>query len=316
MGPDLTITAKRYAPELAPDWDAFVDRSKNGTFLLKRGFMDYHADRFTDHSLVVTEDDAIIALLPANQDGDVLKSHGGLTYGGLVTGDSMTAARALEVFDAITKYLKDDGISALHYKPIPHFYHRQPAEEDLYALFRAGAEITRVDISGSIPIQRRLKFSKSKKHGAKAAVKAGFRVEKSDDWAACWDLLTQVLGDRHDAQPTHSLEEIKLLAGKFPENISLYGAMSGDTMVASLVIFDCGPAIHVQYIASSEEGRANGAVDLIVHTLLEEVFNDREWFDFGISTTNAGRELNAGLSRQKEMFGARTTTYQQYLLRL
>ena len=34
-------------------WDAFVDMSKNGTFLLKRGFMDYHSDRFFDCSVLI-----------------------------------------------------------------------------------------------------------------------------------------------------------------------------------------------------------------------------------------------------------------------
>ena len=42
----------RYTAEKADEWNAFVAESKNGTFLFNRGYMDYHADRFVDHSLM------------------------------------------------------------------------------------------------------------------------------------------------------------------------------------------------------------------------------------------------------------------------
>ena len=45
---------------MAREWDAFVGASKNGTFLLTRPYMDYHADRFTDHSLIARGDDGRI----------------------------------------------------------------------------------------------------------------------------------------------------------------------------------------------------------------------------------------------------------------
>ena len=82
-------------------------------------------------------------------------------------------------------------------------------------------------------------------------------------------------------------------------------------MISALVIFDCVQTVHVQYIASAPAGREVGGVDIIVDHLLNEVFHECEWFDFGISTVDQGRVLNAGLSRQKEMFGARTVIYQQ-----
>ena len=40
----------KYTRPLKEEWDAFVDVSKNGTFMLIRDYMDYHADRFIDHS--------------------------------------------------------------------------------------------------------------------------------------------------------------------------------------------------------------------------------------------------------------------------
>ena len=56
-------------------WNAFVDQSRNATFLLDRSYMDYHRDHFTDHSLMIFRNDKLYALLPANEDGDIFYSH-------------------------------------------------------------------------------------------------------------------------------------------------------------------------------------------------------------------------------------------------
>ncbi len=310
------LEIRRYGSDCAKIWDDFVKLSKNGTFLFQRGFMDYHADRFFDHSLMIYEGDALLAVLPMHQTDEAMVSHGGLTYGGIVSGSKMSASRMLRVFDALEDYLRVEGIGMMIYKPVPHIYHEQPAEEDLYALFTKGAELIQVDASATIALPRRLAFGKGKKDGLRKARKAGLEVRESMDWPKCWELLRQVLSERHNVEPTHSLEEIQLLARRFPEEIRLVVAYDGSEMISAIVIFDCGSTIHTQYIASSEQGRLYGGVDLIVHTLLENDYADRQWFDFGISNSTQGIGLNNGLAQQKEMFGARTTIYQKYRWRL
>ena len=47
------LKVRRYNTADATEWDEFVGKAKNATFLLKRGYMDYHSDRFTDCSLMV-----------------------------------------------------------------------------------------------------------------------------------------------------------------------------------------------------------------------------------------------------------------------
>lgn len=309
-----SFEVRRYTASDAEVWDAFVEASKNGTFLFRRGFMDYHADRFQDHSLMIFEAGTLLALLPANRDGDALVSHGGLTYGGIVSGSKMSAARMLSVFDALKAHMRGAGIGVLRYKAVPYIYHDQPADEDIYALFRHQAKLTRAEASATIALPRKLPFAGGKKDGLRKASKAGLQMRESRDWAACWGLLEQVLSDRHDARPVHSLDEIQLLAARFPDEIRLFGAFDTDDMIAAMVIFDCGAAVHAQYIAASQLGRAHGGIDLIVKSLIEDQFADRRWFDFGISTTDQGLALNEGLARQKEMFGARTVVYSHYEL--
>ena len=60
-------------------WDSFIDLSKNGTFLFKRDFMEYHSSRFKDFSLIIFRDSKPIALFPANIESENVYSHQGLT---------------------------------------------------------------------------------------------------------------------------------------------------------------------------------------------------------------------------------------------
>ena len=81
---ETRIEIQQYIPALRPEWDCFIANSRNGTFLFFRNYMDYHSDRFIDNSLLFRYKGKLIAVLPANREGDVLWSHQGLTYGGLV----------------------------------------------------------------------------------------------------------------------------------------------------------------------------------------------------------------------------------------
>ena len=73
---------------------------------------------------------------------------------------------------------------------------------------------------------------------------------------------------RHNTKPTHSLAELRLLKCRFPNHIFLFAAHKQDDLLAGLVVFDCGRTIHIQYIASTEQGRNLGAVDAIVSHLV------------------------------------------------
>jgi len=113
------LAIRRYDPGLQRTWDAFVHQSKNATFLHMRQYMDYHADRFQDASLIIMKDDVPLALLPANREAEELSSHGGLTYGGFLVDHRMGVADALSVFEATCGYLAGQGLRSCIYKPFP-----------------------------------------------------------------------------------------------------------------------------------------------------------------------------------------------------
>jgi hypothetical protein len=309
------MSVTRYDPADQPRWDSFIAVSKNGTFLLNRGYMDYHRDRFSDHSLLVYDaKGSLLAVLPGNQEGETLFSHGGLTYGGLICGSSMTAPVMLAIFNEILEYLLGHGIRRLVYKTIPHIYHRQPAEEDRYALFRAGARLYRRDVLSVIVLSERLPLQKRRQRKVARANSLGLRIQVAGEFSDFWSILAENLALAHDTKPVHTLSEIQWLFDRFPENIRLHVCMEGDDVIAGAVIFDSGRVAHVQYNAATPRGREAGALDLLFATLIEGDYEKRHYFDFGISNENEGRYLNVGLVEQKEGFGARTVVHDFYQL--
>lgn len=302
----------KYTPADCATWNRFVKSSRNGTFLFERAYMDYHSDRFTDFSLLVYRKGKLYALLPANQVGDTLYSHQGLTYGGFIMDDKATVSDVLEMFGAANLFLRQNGFSKVVYKAIPYIYDKIPAQEDLYALFRIGATQIAGNISSTIYSAERLKFTESRKSGLRKAKAGGLRVVESDDLAAFWEILSSNLEDKYSVKPVHTLAEISLLKSRFPEQIRLYLCLDGDTPVGGTLIYETGRVVHTQYISANYAGKCCGALDLLFDYLINEKYAEVPIFDFGQSTENSGYILNENLIFQKEGFGGRGVMYNVY----
>ena len=304
---------RRYTPALANEWNQFVAASKNGTFLFDRRYMDYHADRFQDHSLLFYLGERLLAVLPAHQSGDTLCSHNGLTYGGLVMSPRLTVVQTMNLFRELNDYLRGEGFRHVCYKCIPWIYHRLPAEEDLYALYHeCRARMVARDFATDVFLHGDMRWERVRRRGVSRAQKAGVIVERSDDYAAFWDVLSQNLQTKYGVKPVHTLQEITLLHSRFPENIVLYQAVKDGVVLGGVVLYITPQVVHAQYSSATPEGKKLGAIDL----LYSRIFSDYEnysHFDFGRSTENPdGSGLNEQLVFQKEGFGGRGLCYDIY----
>lgn len=319
-------------------WDKFVAQSKNGTFLLQRNFMDYHADRFTDCSLLVFESavvgdeerekcygiEGLKAVFPANwvEQERCVYSHQGLTYGGIIMEQEATQEEVLEAMCHIVRYCIDMlGAQRIVYKPIPYIYSILPAQEDLYALFRLGARLHTRAISSVVDLSSPLKMRTLRLRQAKKALDHNLYIDRlmdgdSEGLHRYWELLTDVLEKRHGIKPVHKEEEIALLMSRFPKEIKLFLVKHDNRVLAGALLFICRQVAHVQYIASNDEGREFGALDLLFRHLIMERYKTLDYLDFGISTEQGGRILNEGLIFQKEGFGGRGVCYDSYDLPL
>ena len=294
------------------EWNEFVAKSKNGTFLFDRRFMDYHANRFQDYSLMFYDNDRLQAVMPAHVNGDTLVSHGGLTYGGLVMGPGIKAVQVCELFRELNEVLSH-GFRRVVYKAVPWIYHQQPAEEDLYALTSVcHARLIIRDISSVIIGDRKMRFSGSRKDGIRKARRQGLIVKESEDFAAFWQILNENLTGKYGVRPVHSAAELELLHSRFPDKIKLYIVFDGEMLVGGTVLFLTPQVLHVQYISAIPEGKACGAIDLLFYHLINTVYSDYRYIDFGKSTSSDSADLNENLIFQKEGFGARAVCYDTY----
>lgn len=304
---------KRYLADNRDEWNSFVAKSKQGTFLFDRNYMDYHADRFLDHSLMVYRKGHLYALLPGNEHEQVFYSHQGLTYGGLLTTSKATTADIAETFKAINGYLHNQGFMTVVYKTIPWIYHELPAEEDLYALTNiCNARILVRHISSAIFLNRHLPFNESRKSGIRKALRNGVEVREANDLSAFWKILDENLENKYGAKPVHTLPELCLLKSRFPSNIRLFMAYRGNEALGGTLLYVSRQVVHTQYISASVEGKAIGVLDLLFDYLINKKSWTEPYFDFGKSSDGDGHDLNASLIFQKEGFGGRGVCYDWY----
>ncbi len=301
-------------------WDKFVRDSRNATFLLTRDYMEYHSDRFEDHSYVIFDGKGKVeTLLPASIHGKELRSHGGLTYGGFILGPRSSGAspsNPLTWLESLRPILREEGIDLLLYKAIPHIYHRYPAEEDLYALWRMGAELQCRNLATVIDVSRPMHSSRLGKRAVKRRDAAGITVRSTDDVADFWQIIIDDRRTRHNTVPVHTCAEMQSLRDKFPDEILFFVAEAAGEILAGAVIYKAGDVLHLQYAAATDVGKDLYAVDVIYNALIFDILKDAKWFDFGTSNEDGGRYLNEGMVRHKEEFGGRSIVYDQYLLRL
>lgn len=296
---------KRYQENDYENWNAFIGQAKNATFLFHRDFMDYHNDRFQDHSLIVLDKEKWVAILPANLVGNQVFSHQGLTYGGLVYNESLKLSSVKEIFKNILSFFNENNIDKLQLKLIPSIYHQKPAEELNYALFLANAQLTRRDSLTVMDLSKPYSLSKIRKRGVKSGINNGLIIKEVDNFEDFWnEILIPNLALKHQAKPVHGLEEITRLKALFPEKIRQFNVYQNDVIVAGTTIFETSTVAHCQYISGREDKNELGGIDFLFHQLISEVFKDKHYFDFGISNENQGRKLNEGLSYWKESFGA------------
>ena len=116
MGRRMTIEevaipmVRSYCPEDRRRWEDLVARACNGTFLHTRRFISYHGDRFRDRSLVLeNRRKRIVGVFPAAEapsDPDMIISHPGLTYGGVIHDGTVRGAAMVGALDAIANHYR------------------------------------------------------------------------------------------------------------------------------------------------------------------------------------------------------------------
>ncbi len=303
-----------YGPSMKGEWDAFVGIAKNGSFLFFRDYMDYHCDRFVDHSLMFFLDGRLAACLPATAIGQTLHSHRGLTYGGLVLHPDIRQHETVSIVARLAAYLGENGFDGLSYNPMPYIYHRLPAEEDLEAFARLDGRIVAAKATFVLPAGRhRHLFSDNRRRDVARFRKSGLVLGRSYDFQTFMTLCASHLSRRFSAKPVHTAAEIQALASRFPKHIQLYAAHDHPQMVAGAIVYANLNCARIQYLAHDDLGGKSGALTAIIAHVVENILPPNTWLELGHSIGLDG-QLNEGVNSYKESLGARTIQLRSYFL--
>jgi hypothetical protein len=314
----------------AKEWDAFVGSSRNGTFFHTRKFLSYHPDdRFVDASLLFFEEHKLLGVLPAaekKEDGKkMLVSHPGATYGGLVIDAKAGMREAGEMLDALKTYAKEkkyDRIAFLRLT-LPILRKRSSDDQEFW-LFRHGWTLNRMELSTSYVLSD-LKtetvldsFDRAARNKVRQSEKSGLEVKWTEDFPEFWKLLEKTLAERHEAKPTHTLEEITRLHEIAPKDVRLLGAYEGKDLVAGFVVISIhAQALYILYTGQNYEKVDLKAVPLLLSSLFTLAIGEgRRVLDFGISTEDGGTKVNDNLFQFKESFGGQSVRRESWMLDL
>ncbi|MDZ7724466.1 MAG: peptidoglycan bridge formation glycyltransferase FemA/FemB family protein [candidate division KSB1 bacterium] len=311
---DITV----FQPDQASDWDAFVKTANNGNMFHLRRFLSYHPpERFTDHSLIFSKKGKILALLPAvdcELDGKrMLISHRGASYGGFVVCDTLSIREAFDLVTGLIAYARQHGFEAVDVTPPPQIYLRRPSNYLDFAMLQNGFIYRKREISSVIPLDFASDdILQTFNEGSRRAVRRGKKLRVSvretgehAHYQRFYDILEKNLKLRHNVTPTHSLDELLMLKGMFPERIKLFAAFTPENvMVAGVVMFVCNPRVVLAfYISHDDDYQQYRGVNCLFHDIVDwGIKNGYGFLDFGIFTVN--EEPNWGLARFKESFGA------------
>ena len=295
---------RRYEPNDFSLWNDFVHQAKNATFLFHRDFMEYHSDRFDDYSLMVFNESALVAILPANKKDDVVHSHQGLTYGGFVFRENIKATSVHQIFLAVINFLKMNTVKEFYIKPILPFYAKQNfLEIDCFIIQNKG-KLYRKDLNLVVDLTRELCISKSKLKHFRKPITQQLEMKKEKSFHLFWEeVLIPRLSEKHQVNPVHTHEEMAYLEKKFPQNIFQYNAYFEGQIVAGITIFEFDGVIKSQYGATTALGEKLRALDFLFINLIQQSVGKFQYFDMGTVTENHGSSFNEGLLNQKQELG-------------
>lgn len=304
----------KYIDEYKNQWDEFVEKSKNGTFLLKRSYIEYHKEKFKDTSFIIfDEKNKIKGVIAGTILNNTYFTHKGLTYGGFIINKDSKINDVINYFDLLNIELEKLGIKCVEYKSIPYIYTDYPSEEDEYVIFNhLNGKLTNISIASTINLKNEYRFNKSRKSSISKSKRYGLNIDKDIYIKEFWSILNNNLQKNYGVSPVHSLKEILYLKNEFPENIEIYTVRKDNFILGGVVVYLSKNVVHIQYISANEYGKEISALDYLFNYLIKERFTKKEYFDFGTSTENGGRYLNEHLIFQKEGFGARAINYKQY----
>ena len=304
-----------YQISYSNEWDAFVQKAINSTFLHSRSFYDHNPlNGLDDSSLMFFKEKVLVSIFPANKyvkNGQViLHSYLRATYGGVVLSKDIGLIDCIEIIKLMITYSRKNGIDRIVVRPSFSIYHSTLAQHIDYALWQNGFRIESREIELAIPLSENCfkNFDSSTKRNIRKAIKNGVVINENGVLEDYWELLTDNLSAKHQAKPVHSIDEIKsLIAHVGTDKVKLFTAEYGSKTISGILVFLANDkVVHAQYIAMNSAYQELRSLNLVIdHITKWAIKLNYSFFNLGMSCEPGGLKINEGLTEFKEGFGAR-----------
>jgi hypothetical protein len=297
-------------------WADFVSRSCNGTLFHLPAFFDYHPPgRFDNCHLVVESRDGFQAIVPgalSERAGRAwFRSYPGASWGGLVLPDSAGLEEIEKYLDLLLDYGRSRGWGGIEITLPPLAYFRRPGNYVDFALLQRGFTYRKRELTAIIDLSRigeehDLAFRDAARRGITKARREGLRVVEEPDFARFYPILETNLQDRHGVKPTHTLEELFRLRDLLgSDRIRQFVAVSGDDVLAGMVMFGCNPRVTLAFYISHDARFQQLRPMNLVYSEVIRWARESGYHYLDLGTFTLDMKVNYGLCRFKESFSAR-----------
>ena len=322
----------QYEDKYEKCWDEFVlNDSMNGNFLQTRNFLNYHKKNlFVDGSLMFFKGETLAAVMPANiiEDGKVLISHEGSTFGGIIVGETFCSTTNYKwIFEELSDYIKEQRYERVEIRTSSRLYKRLDKSNELLDYYYQLHGFTNkrevgffVDLS-QIDDNYEKNFDSLKRRKLKKAAKFDLSFREITDEKGIEEFY-YVLADnmkKFDTVPVHTCEEMKEFKFKrLCDNVSFFGVYLDNVMVAGSMVFDfCNKKVfHTQYLASRHDYLECCPNEYLYTNLIRTAKEmGYRYLSYGTSTLNHGDVYNESLGLYKEGFNTDTYLNTTYIYR-
>ena len=291
-------------------WDNFVKSSNNGTIFHLREFLNYHQSRqFNDCSFIFKEKDKIQGLFSGAVVNNILHSHPGASFGGFVHND-LSFEISNQMIDMLITEAQNKKLNEIVIIPTPFVYYQNYHEVIEYCLYNKGFKDIEYYISSFVDLDNNLieqMHSRKKRYIKKFENQV--KVKLSEDLDSFYPILIENK-KKHNATPTHSLDELKLLINKFPDQIKLLLTFKDDKVIGGALNFITNNHTCILFYNMIDYDYQNMQIASI------QIYESLKWakkinlrfFDIGVSQIYDNDLIipHASLINFKEQFGSKT----------
>lgn len=314
----MNLSIEKFSNINDEKWDNFIMKNSiNGTFLHSRKFLNYHKNKFKDHSLIIKKNTSIVAVIPAcevvTEGKRIFYSHQGSTFGGLVINSAYNNIIHIDSsVNILEQYLKEQSFDKVVLKNTAEIFCNGNTNLLDYFYFKYGYrnynELSLyIDFKKYDPIIEK-NFSASKRRDLRYSLKYNmqYKILKTDSEINDFYKLLVLSLTNHNTKPVHSLEELlDFKNNSLSDIVKFYGVYYKDNLVAGSMVFNFNNDVfHTQYLASNPVYSNYYPMNFLNYNLIREAYlNNFRFFSFGINTEDQGNVLNTSLAQFKEGFG-------------